>query len=246
MSWGYRRLEDVPDEKLSNPMHIEMKKMALGAPRYLDPRLLSFLSSEPFPRVFLDFETISNPVPLWLGTTPGETVVFQYSIHIWENFDGPIKHYEFIGEDHHDPRFQIAQNLSSILQDHGKIYAWNGNGTESALTESLIRFLPKSEDLFRSIVESCRRNDPIEKFRDWFYDKNMNGNWGLKSVSRSVLGVDPYSTLAIRNGVDAMRSYEKFIKMEDGEARQTLKKDLLIYCAMDTSVMIDLWKALLD
>ena len=57
--------------------------------------------------------------------------------------------------------------------------------------------------------------------------------------------VSPYSSLVIANGVDAMREYETFLKLPEGEARNKLRVDLFKYCNTDTRVMIQIWQKLL-
>ena len=86
MEKGYRDLSKVPSEFLKTDMHIKMKEVSQTKKNFIDKKLAQFLENEPWPRYFLDYETISSPYPLFLGTKPGGRIPFQYSIHKWEQY----------------------------------------------------------------------------------------------------------------------------------------------------------------
>lgn len=246
MSKGYRDLADVPESKLKKPMHRIMSSISKGAePLYFDPRLLEHLRSQPFPRYFLDYETSNSPLPLWSGVRPGEQVPFQFSIHKWTALEGPIEHRFFLAETREDPRRALARKLEEYLEEPGPVYAWNGKLTEGPITEKLAELCPKQTNTLIRIASSCRENDPIAYFRDWFYHPLLCGTWGLKAIARAVLETSPYENLQITNGVDAMREYERFLVMPHCAERDNLRSDLLAYCSTDTEVMIQIWRRLL-
>lgn len=242
MAGGYRNLADVPEASLSKPMHRVMQRISREGGIFVDKRLPEFLRSQPFPRYFLDYETSNSPLPLWTGTRPGESVVFQFSLHKWINEEGEISHEYFIGETHDDPREDLAEALVRAMEEPGAVYAWNGNSTEGPITASLAEICVRHRDALLAISDSCRENDPVRYFREWFYHPKMAGNWGLKAITQSIFEESPYKTLPVANGVDAMREYERFLKLEPGEERDTVRKNLLDYCNMDTKIMIDIWK----
>lgn len=242
MSSGYRNLADVPETSLSKPIHRVMQRISREGGIFVDKRLPEFLRCQPFPRYFLDYETSNSPLPLWVGTYPGERVVFQFSLHKWINEDGAISHKCFIGETHDDPREDLAKALIKAMEEPGPVYAWNGNSTEGPITASLANICRGHQDALLKIADSCRENDPVRYFREWFYHPKMAGNWGLKAIARSIFEESPYKTLQVTNGVDAMREYERFLKLEPGKDRDKLRKNLLDYCNTDTKIMIDIWK----
>ena len=47
----------------------------------LDPAATEFLATLPYPRYYLDFETVQFAVPPWEGTQPFQQLVFQWSCH---------------------------------------------------------------------------------------------------------------------------------------------------------------------
>lgn len=237
-----RNLALVEDADLKRPIHLKMKRVAGGQAYFLDPQLHTFLFDQSFPRYFLDYETNNSPLPLWIGTRPGEVIPFQFSIHKWAAPNATLQHFEFIADTTDDPRASLAEELLSVIHEPGSVFAWNGRGTEGPITEKLCQHYPAGAVELRRIADSCRFNDPLRRFRDWFYFPQMAGNWGLKSIAKSILPTNPYDKLKIRNGVEAMRSYERFLDTPPSTTRDALKEDLLEYCKVDTLVMIDIWR----
>jgi hypothetical protein len=203
MKEGHRDLANVPELRLEKPMHRTMRRIAMGDDPYCDPRLLEHLRRQPFPRYFLDYETSNPPLPLWRGTRPGERVTFQFSLHKWTSEQGPIEHVAFIGEDFDDPRPALAEKLALAMEEKGPVFAWNGNSTEGPITFELAQYCSQHSDTLEWVARSCKENDPVKQFREWFYHPVMRGNWGLKAVARAVLNKSPYESLAVANGVDA-------------------------------------------
>lgn len=241
----YKDLRDVPEALLKDPMHVKMREIATGkTPYFFDIALKQYLDSQPFPRVFLDFETNNAPLPTWTGSRPGEVVPFQFSIHRWESSESPPSHFEFIAQTREDPRRNLAASLCEFIQDGDHVYAWNGKKTEGPIVEKLISILPEHKVKLSAIAESCKINDPLPHFKKGMYFPAMRGDWGLKSVAKALLSENPYEGLKIKNGVQAMIGYERFLKLDDAEERSLLRADLLAYCAVDTLVMYEIWKVL--
>ena len=114
-----RDLASVNGNDLETPIQRQMREVACGKPYYLDPKLHEFLEEQPFPRYFLDFETNNSPLPMWIGTHPGEVIPFQFSIHVWTAPDAPLQHHEFIAPTNVDPRPALAKALDTISGGRG-------------------------------------------------------------------------------------------------------------------------------
>lgn len=242
MAQGFRDLAQVPEDKLNKPMHKIMRSIALGGAPYIDDRLRSHLRHQPFPRYFLDYETNNSPLPLWIGTHPGEIIPFQFSLHKWKSLDGPIEHFSYLGDTIDDPRLELARSLAMALEEPGPVFAWNGKSTEGPITMDLALAFPEFRVVLERVANSCRELDPVIQFRDWFYHPAMAGSWGLKAISRALFVESPYKKLRISNGVHAMREYERFLKLAEGEERNKIREALLEYCNTDTEIMIKIWQ----
>ena len=63
--------------------------------RRRDPAAAAFLRRLPYPRFYLDFETVQFGVPVWPGMRPYEQLLFQWSCHV-EPAAGELTHDELL------------------------------------------------------------------------------------------------------------------------------------------------------
>lgn len=90
--------------------------MDLGPGRYIQ--------SLPFPRYYLDFETIQFAVPIWVGTSPYQQLPFEWSCHI-EEAGREIGHRFFLDTSGDPPIRKLAENLIESLGDRGPILVYS-------------------------------------------------------------------------------------------------------------------------
>lgn len=245
MKDGYRNLASVPEDRLTKRMHRIMRSIAQGALPYVDDRLQAYLASVSFPRYFLDFETNNSPLPLWRGTRPGEVIPFQFSVHKWVNDQGHVEHHSFLAETIEDPRPELARKLVEVFEEPGPVFTWNGKRTDGPITERLAELSPSNGEILRRVAQSCKTNDLYPKFREYFYHPAMAGSWSLKSIAAALFPSSNYASLGIKNGVEAMRRYQDFITMREGQERDALRSMLLEYCNSDTNTLIEVWQKIL-
>jgi hypothetical protein len=74
---GILDVRDIPDERLANPNHERVRALTVNGEAEVSPDLVAFLDALPFPRFYLDFETVQFAVPIWAGTRPYEQLPFQ-------------------------------------------------------------------------------------------------------------------------------------------------------------------------
>ncbi len=247
MEKGYRDLSQVPDEYLKTDIQIKMKKVSQTKKNFIDKKLIKFLENEPWPRYFLDYETISSPFPLFLGTSPGGRIPFQYSIHKWEQYDKEPIAFDFVHNQTSDPRTIMGQKICEIITEKKcGIYTWHGRSVEAPITKDIINFTEetKYKDQLRNILELMKKGDLLPYFKENFYMYGQE-NWSVKSIAENLLDHNPYSDLKIKGGAEAMEIYHQYRKINNTNKNE-MKKNLIDYCAVDTSVMIDIWKAVLS
>ena len=243
-----RDLADLSDELLPEKKFREMKLIAENKKdTYIDQLLVDHLNSQPWPRYFLDYEFLSTPLPIWLGSSPSTTIPYQYSIHKWSGPDEvQIEHFEFLAESDSDPRQNLAKSLISSINDGAPIYTWSGKGVEGPVTAKLIEFVDTDmqKEKLQRISNSCVENDLLPWFREYFYTLGMHGQ-SIKQICKYFLPSNPYDMLNTKNGVDAMDGYEKYLKAASTVEKDLIKKDLLDYCRVDTEAMILVWRHIL-
>jgi hypothetical protein len=80
---GIADVRDIPAGYLEKPLHERVREATATGQPYIDPQIKAHLHSLPYPRYYLDFETIGTAVPIWAGTRPYQThLPFQWSLHI--------------------------------------------------------------------------------------------------------------------------------------------------------------------
>jgi len=83
MEEGYADLREVPQGRLANPRHERVRQVTVNGEPYVGRELVNDLRDMPYPRYYLDFETIMDAVPKWPGTTSYHShLPFQWSCHI--------------------------------------------------------------------------------------------------------------------------------------------------------------------
>ena len=67
---GYTDLRDVPGERLSNLNHQRVWRISKTGKAELNSEASKIIAELPYPRYYIDFETINPAVPVWAGTRP--------------------------------------------------------------------------------------------------------------------------------------------------------------------------------
>ena len=76
-----------------------------------------------YPRIWLDFETVSNALPVWPGCSPYEQVPFQFVADVEAADHGIVRH-EFLDLSGDDPRRACAEALAALPRT-GAVIAWH-------------------------------------------------------------------------------------------------------------------------
>jgi hypothetical protein len=240
---GILQLADIPDEfRLTNSQKIQVAAVRNGKPHVNEEGIREFLASLKYPIYFLDFETFATAVPLIDEARPHQQIPFQYSLHILNSPNEEPVHLSYLADGPIDPRPNILSSLKKQLGSKGTILTFN-KSFETARLKEMSRDYPEYGRWFEKIKP--RIADLIIPFRRFaYYHPDQEGAASMKSVLPALTGRS-YSDLGIREGGTASL---EFIRMTFGqvtaEERDRVRKDLLIYCGLDTEGMIDILRAL--
>ena len=191
------------------------------------------------PYYYLDFETISTPIPRFNKVKPYNKVPIQFSLHIQEKQNGKATHKEYLHSDGSDPRPAIAKALCEAIGNKGTILAFNGS-FEAAILKSLAAAVPKYASQLKLMAE--RIEDPQILFREAIYDSKFLGSFSLKIVAPAILGAKfDYNLLEISEG-GAVELFFDEMNQEStpGKKKEELRKQLLAYCKVDTEALVEL------
>jgi hypothetical protein len=214
--------------------------VTLSGKAILDPKGNSQIKALPYPRYYIDFETISFAVPIWTGTRPYIQVPFQWSCHV-ELKINDLKHFKFLDISGQDPRRMFAESLISAVGIVGPVLVYNG-GFEGARLKELASTFPDLSKALLAIIE--RFFDLLPFARQFYYHPDMKGSWSIKDVLPTVAPELDYSSLEIGDGSMAQDAYKQAIKQNISiQEKNDIRTAMLKYCEQDTIAMVTLIKA---
>ena len=235
---GYVDLREVPAGRIDHPLYSRIHRVTRSGRRHLDAEAREWLDGLPWPRAYLDFETINLAVPRWAGTRPYEQVAFQWSCHV-ETRSGGLDHAEFLDLTGGDPRRPFAESLVAALRGARVVLAYNAPFERGCLLR-LAEAFPDLADELGAIAG--RLADLLAAVRRHYYHRDMMGRFSLKAVLPTVLGRDPYADLeGLRGGALAQAAYYETLQPgTDAARRREIGRQLREYCRLDTWALVAL------
>jgi Domain of unknown function(DUF2779) len=204
---------------------------------YVDAELRTLVGSLPFPRYYLDFETVAPAVPIFTGTRPFEALPFQWSCHI-EPGRGRVEHAEFLDLGAEPPMRRLAEQLLATLGTTGPIVVYTPY-ERRVLKDLAARYADLAAGL-ASLDE--RIVDLHPPTRRHYYHPAMRGSWSIKAVLPTVAPELSYGALGeVQDGLAAQNAYLEAITPGTSDARRAaLRRALLAYCRQDTLALVKL------
>lgn len=237
---GYKDLREVPADRLSNPKHLKVHAATLSGNAILEPEAISQIQALPYPRYYLDFETIGFAVPIWTGTRPYMQLPFQWSCHI-EQSDGSMTHKEFLDLSGNDPREMFAKTLIEAVSKDGPVIVYNA-GFEGARIKELAATFPHLASELLAIPE--RFFDLLPIARNHYYHPDMKGSWSIKDVLPTIAPELDYANLEVSDGAMAQEAYKEAIHSQTTpERKEVVRRAMLKYCEQDTIAMLKIVRA---
>jgi hypothetical protein len=211
-----------------------------GEPEILDGARQA-LEALPYPRCYLDFETIGPAVPIWPGTRPYASIPVQWSCHIEEE-GGVLRHEEFLDLSGEPPMRALAERLIACLGDAGPVLMYTNY--EEGVIKGLIEMFPDLAGPLQKIVNRLWDLHPVVK--ENYYHPKMLGSWSIKAVLPCLA---PHMNYAELDGIkEGMAASDGFVEAIDPETdmvrRLELEGQLLRYCKFDTEAMVEIVKCL--
>ena len=235
---GHHDARHVPAEYLNDKQAMIQRASKSGKSNFDKRAAKQEMAALPYPRYYLDFETVSPIVPRWEGTSPSSPQVpFQWSCHI-ENAPGQLHHEMFLDVSGDDPRRGCADSLINALANEGPVLVYSAQFEKGRIAELAQRF-PELAPVLLSINE--RVVDLLPMARQHYYHPAMKGSWSIKAVLPTIAPDLGYDELEVGNGGDAQNAYSEIVHPEITEERkQQLTEGLREYCALDTLAMVRL------
>ena len=238
---GFADLRDVPPDRLSRDDHRRIWRATTGGQPELDPAAAATLNALPWPRYFLDFETVGPAVPMWKGTRPYQKIPMQWSCHR-QDADGTLTQLPpFLDTTGGDPRRAFATSLVAAIgrsdTSGGTIMVYNATFERSVLmqlAESFGDLAPALRDM------AGRLFDLLPCAREHYYHPAMMGSWSIKRVLPTIAPDLDYANLESVQSGDMVEPV--YFEMVDAGTTAQRKKELeaalLAYCERDTLGMV--------
>jgi len=241
---GITDIRDIPVDMLSSDTHIRVRNITIEGKAELLPGAKQILSALPYPRYYLDFESIQFAIPIWPGTQPYQQLPFQWSCHI-EKQNGELQHKEFLDVSGKDPRRNFAAQLIDACQQQGPIIVYNQSFEKRIISELAMTF-PDLQAPLLALNERIFDLRPVTEAN--YYHPDMKGSWSIKSVLPCLVPELSYSNLGeVQDGTQAQKSYLDIISNTlDEQHKQQLIHDLRNYCQLDTMAMVEIVRRLLS
>jgi hypothetical protein len=234
---GFRDIRDVPAADITNEKQQRIHRVTrTGVPELL-PGARAFAEGLPYPRFYLDFETIGPALPVWPGTRPYQTLPIQWSCHV-EPAPGVLEHAEFLDLSGRPPMRGLAESLIGALGADGPVLMYTSY--ERRVIEGLTAMYPDLAAPLSAIVDRLVDLHPVTL--DNYYHPDMLGSWSIKSVLPTIAPDMDYALLeGIGEGTEASAAFLQAIDPSTSpDDKEKLRSELLGYCRHDTEAMVRL------
>jgi hypothetical protein len=187
---GYRDIRDVPVEEITAETQLRIHHVTCQGEPEVSAGAKRALSALPYPRYYLDFETIGPAVPFWAGTRPYAAVPVQWSCHIDDGTgDGSyqsMRHEEFLDVSGQPPLMYTTY--------------------EEGVIRRLSEMFPDLADDLQKIIDRLFDLYPVVKNN--YYHPDMLGSWSIKAVLPTINPDMDYRKLeGIKEGTAASNGF---------------------------------------
>ena len=194
-----------------------------------------FLATLPYPRYYLDFETVQFAVPCWAGTRPYQQLVFQWSCHVEKGPD-KLEHREFLDTSGEAPMRAAAEALLEAVGDDGPIFVYHD--FEKWRLVEMAQMFPDMAP--RLEAATGRLVDLLRLTRDHYAHPALNGSYSLKTVLPTIDPDLDHAVLEdVQDGLGAQAAFHEAVSPETApERRAAVRGALLDYCGLDTLALV--------
>jgi len=211
---GAHDIRDVAAHDLTAATQQWIHRVTVSGEPELIPGAKRILEALPYPRYYLDFETIGPAVPIWKGTRPYAAVPIQWSCHIEED-GGELRHEEFLDLSGEPPMRALAEKMIECLGESGPVLMYTSY--EKGVIKGLIAMFPDLEEPLAKIINRLYDLHPVVKTH--YYHPKMLGSWSIKAVLPAMVPEMSYAGLeGINEGMGAADGFLEAIGSRPGAA----------------------------
>lgn len=240
---GYKTIDQIPEQnELDKNVNIHIQAIKKNDAIVDKVAVDKFLQKIKYPVFFMDFETFMPAVPMYEQTKPYQHIPFQYSLHYKKEKDSKLEHFEFLAEQHDDPRKAFVERLLKDTESEGTILVY-----DILMEKNVLNGLKKDFPEYASEIDSrlSRMVDLVQPFQERsYYHPAMKNSFSIKNLLPALVPDLSYSNLKIGSGSVAMIAYENLNKETDMFRILETRENLLEYCKLDTLAMVKVFEVL--
>jgi hypothetical protein len=236
---GVSRIPDIPSDYELTKTQAPMLEAYSHPDGKLAERekLEQWINSLTHPLYFLDFETWNPCIPPFDKTWPYMQIPFQYSLHIQEEPGVEPSHREFLAKAEGDPRPHLIEQLVDDLGATGSIVVHHSDFERQRIRE-LAAFSPTHTSVLMAMLDRIVDTE-IPFKRNWYLHPGLKGRSSIKVVLPTLVPELSFEGMAIADGLTAGISFEDMYEGRAvGDAAETVRKNLIEYCQLDTLAMV--------
>lgn len=232
---GVTSIASIPADFALNERQYRACECVRSGQPYFGDGLGLELGALDYPRYYLDFETLAPSLPRFAGMRPFSQIPFQWSLHLQDQPDAPLQHFEFLHDNECDPRGPFITALLAAVGETGPIVVYNAAFEQTRLYE-IADWLPTLRPEIQRLID--RIWDLLPIIRSHVYHPAFCGSYSLKYVLPALISTSSYAGMAIANGINAGLAYDALVSQPlDADKRHQLRTDLLSYCGQDSLAM---------
>jgi hypothetical protein len=232
---GFRDIRDLPENLVPPGDGLRVWRAARSGQADNDGSAGATLAAQPYPRYYLDFETIGGALPLWPGTRPYQAVPFQWSLHR-EQSPGRLEHVEFLDLSGGLPARAVAEALLGAIGTQGPVFTYTSY--EKQCLATLGACCPDLAPGLAAVIGRLLDLHPIAKGA--YYHPAMQGSWSIKALLPAMAPEMDYGLLeGVRDGGGAQQAFlEAIAPGTSVDRRLEIRRQLLRYCGHDTLALV--------
>ena len=226
----------MPGDELTDNQRRVQRAAATGEAD-IQPEAGRFMRALDYPRYYLDFESIANPIPVFAGMRPYQALPFQWSCH-YQAASDELDHTEFLDLTGDPPFRRLAESLIRAVGQEGPILTYSGY--EARMVKALRGLFPDLDEALLAIEARLVDLNPV--VAAYYYHPRMRGSWSIKALLPQIAPDLDYSELEeIQEGNAASSGYLEAIAGDTSDGRRReISRQLRAYCRLDTEAMVRL------
>ncbi len=204
--------------------------------------IANYFKNVQYPICFFDVEAFQSAIPIFDGTKPYERIPFLYSLHIQQEANAPFIHKDYFSATDGDYRKTFIKQFLEDTKTCKTILVYN-DLIEKGVLYYLANLFPEFKpEIDKRIAIMLDVEIPFKRL-DYYHPKQL-GSLSLKTISATMLDINPYNAVDVKDGQEAMAIYnELFYKSK--EEQELYYDKLRSYCKTDTYVLSEVYKKLL-